>query len=77
MKKGLVEIKERYVRSGKTESVRQTVDGEDQFILTDEQQSVLHQIKEAWDGEKSKELLIHGVTGSGKTEVYLRAIKEC
>lgn len=77
VEKGLVEIKERYVRSGKTESVRQTVDGEDQFILTDEQQSVLHQIKEAWDGEKSKELLIHGVTGSGKTEVYLRAIKEC
>jgi primosomal protein N' (replication factor Y) len=39
--------------------------------LTDEQKKALGEIIEAEDGV----FLLHGVTGSGKTEVYIRAIK--
>lgn len=49
----------------------------DQFILTAGQQSALDNIEEAINGGGKKEFLIHGVTGSGKTEVYLRSIKKC
>ena len=41
--------------------------------LTDEQQNALGAILAAAPGEQ---LLLHGVTGSGKTEVYLRAVGE-
>ncbi len=45
------------------------------LILTDEQQSVLSEIKSALRKEKYEAFLLHGVTGSGKTEVYIRAMK--
>src|SRR3954449_7674880 len=41
--------------------------------LTDEQQAALRAIRDAQPGQG---LLLHGVTGSGKTEVYLRAAAE-
>ncbi len=42
--------------------------------LTDEQQAAVQRIVEAIDLPGASALLLHGVTGSGKTEVYLRAI---
>lgn len=44
--------------------------------LTDEQKSVLGEIKDGLLQEKYKGYLLHGVTGSGKTEVYMRTIEE-
>jgi primosomal protein N' (replication factor Y) len=41
--------------------------------LTDEQNAALKRILPRIDGEKYRTFLIHGVTGSGKTEIYLRA----
>ncbi len=47
--------------------------------LNEEQAAALAQIAEAMQrlgrGEKIRPLLLHGVTGSGKTEVYLQAIQ--
>ena len=43
--------------------------------LTDEQQKALKAVNEASDKDKAETFLLHGVTGSGKTEIYLRAIK--
>ncbi len=41
--------------------------------LTEEQQQALSVISKAVDAEAFKGILLKGVTGSGKTEVYLRA----
>ncbi|NLZ28891.1 MAG: DEAD/DEAH box helicase family protein, partial [Firmicutes bacterium] len=77
LEKGLVMIEEKRLRFRQTEAREHSVDDDALMVLTDEQQTVLHRIRRAWDDKKDRELLIHGVTGSGKTEVYLRAIKEC
>ena len=45
-------------------------------ILTPDQQAVWDEIRPALHEERSARYLLHGVTGSGKTEIYLRAIDE-
>ena len=44
--------------------------------LTDEQVAALAPIEQAIYDEKHETFLLHGVTGSGKTEVYLQAIQK-
>lgn len=44
--------------------------------LTSEQQHALEKITKAIDDNRSETFLLHGVTGSGKTEVYLQAIQQ-
>ena len=44
--------------------------------LTQEQESALEQIGGAIAAGRPERFLIHGVTGSGKTEIYLRAAKQ-
>lgn len=45
------------------------------LTLTGEQTIVLTEIENALKSAKYKAFLLHGVTGSGKTEVYIRAMK--
>jgi primosomal protein N' (replication factor Y) len=47
---------------------------ESPFTLTDDQAKVWAALVPALEGGGFKPLLLHGVTGSGKTEIYLRAI---
>lgn len=44
--------------------------------LTSEQEVAVQYISEAIKGQENQTFLLHGVTGSGKTEVYFRAIEE-
>ncbi len=44
-------------------------------MLTNEQEKVFEQIVDAYHTTTSKPFLLHGVTGSGKTEIYLQAIQ--
>ncbi len=44
--------------------------------LTPDQKEVWQLILEGFQSNSSKPYLLHGVTGSGKTEIYLRAVEE-
>ena len=76
-KKGLlVEDVRRELSSG--QSTRwQVDDGEAQqtHSLTPDQTKALERVVAAIDSAEGKTLLLHGVTGSGKTEVYIQAIE--
>lgn len=48
--------------------------GPDRLILNPQQRTALAEIKEAILSGEQRAFLLHGVTGSGKTEIYLRAI---
>ncbi|MBN1556269.1 MAG: primosomal protein N' [Phycisphaerae bacterium] len=65
----------------RTESRRVTLEAlsgeihDDPFGLNEDQQAALHSLEPKLDAGAFSATLLHGVTGSGKTEVYLRAIR--
>ncbi|HLR63914.1 MAG TPA: primosomal protein N' [Pseudogracilibacillus sp.] len=71
--KGLIDIKEHEVyRDPYKRSFEQT----EKLTLTDQQAVALRQIQAAIEAQKQETFLLYGVTGSGKTEVYLQAIDD-
>ena len=74
VKRGLAEVRE--------EAVVRDPHGDEQFIATsnlvlnEEQTQALKDVEQAFDApENARPFLLHGVTGSGKTEIYLQAIR--
>ena len=49
---------------------------ESPLVLNPDQAQALAAIRDAIDGGRSETILLHGVTGSGKTEVYIQAIDD-
>jgi primosomal protein N' (replication factor Y) len=49
---------------------------ETELILTPEQQAVWEKIESSFQASARKPFLLHGVTGSGKTEIYILAARE-
>ena len=75
VKRGLAELRE--------EAVERDPHADEQFIqtsnlvLNEEQTSALKEISQALDApEDARPILLHGVTGSGKTEIYLQAMRQ-
>src|SRR5438093_6698069 len=73
-KRGLAEFRE--------EAVARDPHADEQFIassnlvLNEEQSRALKEVTQALDSpENARPILLHGVTGSGKTEIYLQAIR--
>src|SRR5580765_563306 len=74
VKRGLAELRE--------EAVVRDPHGDEQFIATSnlvlnqEQTHALNEVEQALAApENARPILLHGVTGSGKTEIYLQAIR--
>jgi primosomal protein N' (replication factor Y) len=74
VKRGLVELRE--------EAIVRDPHADEQFIATSnlilnqEQTQAFKEVAQALESpEKSRPVLLHGVTGSGKTEIYLQAIR--
>ncbi|MCG8653111.1 MAG: primosomal protein N', partial [Pirellulales bacterium] len=76
-KKGLLKAERRREMTAGVPLRWQVDDGErvQPHELTTAQSAALKSIVEALDSERSRALLLHGVTGSGKTEVYIQAIE--
>ena len=49
---------------------------EKHLILNPDQEQALRAILDAMNARRHRTILVHGVTGSGKTEVYIQAIQE-
>ena len=71
VKRGLVSIEERPAAF----HLSAAAGPQTQHVLNAEQQTALDKITAALDGEKFGACLLHGVTGSGKTAVYLAAMQ--
>lgn len=71
-KKGIAEIFPMQVRRVPYERLEESLQT---FTLTEGQRNAVEQIGASFDGDM-KSFLLHGVTGSGKTEVYMHAVRE-
>ena len=73
-KKGLVDaIQERTATFAEEEQAIATVED---LVLNEDQSRALVSIRDSIESGRHQTILLHGVTGSGKTEVYIRAIRE-
>ena len=71
--KGLIECEQvRVWRCGFEEGSAE----KSEILLNDEQDAAFNEIKAHIESEKASAVLLHGVTGSGKTSVIIRAIDE-
>ncbi|MEM9657204.1 MAG: primosomal protein N', partial [Planctomycetota bacterium] len=74
LKQGLIEAKATRVATGQRQET--VTPREPALDLNADQQSALSTITDALEERRPRGIVLHGVTGSGKTEVYLQAIEK-
>ncbi len=72
--KGCIEIKEKEFRRDPFTAIQ--VEPDSPMSPTVEQHLALEKIDKEWKQKQKHPLLLHGVTGSGKTEIYLQTINQ-
>lgn len=70
LSKGIIRIEEKEAYR----LIPEEIPSDNKKILTKEQNRAMEEIKECF--EEHRNVLLHGVTGSGKTEIYLQLIEE-
>lgn len=73
--KGLVAVEEEAIRRAPYSEAWEGA-GSEFLRLTPDQQRIYDDLSSAVDNDEFLEVLIHGVTGSGKTEIYLHCISK-
>lgn len=73
-KNGYVEIIEKKVE--RNPLINKNIEKTENLILTEEQQNAFEKISNKIEENKYERYLIYGVTGSGKTEIYLQLINK-
>jgi len=77
MRKGKTSMREMKTKEFARIMTKEEETQHETFILTEEQKNCLDLIKKSITENKNDKFLVHGTTGSGKTEVYIRAVEEC
>lgn len=73
-KNGCIEIIPKEVK--RNPFINKDIEKDEKRKLTEEQEKVINEINKSIKSEENKEFLIYGVTGSGKTEIYMQLIEE-
>lgn len=73
-KNGYIEILEKEV--DRNPFLHKVIEKSQNLVLTEEQQDAFEKVNASLQFEEYDEFLLFGVTGSGKTEVYIRLIEE-
>ncbi len=73
-KKGLIKFV--YEKVERNPFIHKRISKDTRLVLNEEQQSVYNQVEFMIENEEFMEFLLKGVTGSGKTEVYLQLIEK-
>ena len=73
VKRGLIKVFEKEVSRDYVEAYTEK---KTEFQLTERQQKIIDEVSVSIKDEKFKTFLLHGVTGSGKTQVYIELTKK-
>ncbi|MFA6308665.1 MAG: primosomal protein N' [Clostridia bacterium] len=74
-KKGYIEFKD--IETNREPNAGKIYESSEPMLVNSEQDNVLKELIKSFEKNKFEEFLIHGVTGSGKTEIYMQMIKHC